>query len=156
MRFAMSASLALGFSVTPQITPFKKKRRISQSTPWYSVLRLCIGEWIWCSSFFCCEVIWMPKWTLWSFSHCFLSKMLAYALPLWVLKLFTSHSQLQLHLSVFLDPKLNCWRKRWQTFTGAWCCIVSHPEVFTELWEHSVLVRFPHSSQLYITVMLWK
>lgn len=56
----------------------------------------------------------------------FLARCLSYVLPLWILKvLFTFHSQLPVHMNMFLDPKLNCWRKRFQAFTVP--CVLLSP-----------------------------
>lgn len=86
----------------------------------------------------------------------FLARCLSYVLPLSILKLlFTSRSQLQGHMNAFPDPKVNCWRKRFQTFTVpvSYCL---PPYVFIEIWEHPVLISFTYSSELCIALLLWK
>ena len=91
-------------------------------------------------------VILMPKWALGSFTQFSYQEscLMLFPFRFWNCCLLL-HSKPEVYLSVFLDLRCNYWRESSQTFTSAWCYIVSHPEVFIEIVRTFSSNTFPHS-----------
>lgn len=130
----MNASFMVSFSLTPQMTEKKTER---ERESFRESVTHCLGAVYWRinmqlpveSASFC------PEKSFACLSErldllltVFLARCLSYVLPLWILKvLFTSHSQLQVRMNVFLDPKLNFWRKSFQAFVVS--CVILSPTI---------------------------